>query len=73
MRQRAQEGNNEGIKLRQNRKDMRGKEQQGRIHGYQSGVWMGRGGEKKQSVTDRPTDQRTNRWTERVVETRARD
>ena len=37
---------------------------QGRIHGYLSRVRVGRGGEKKLSVTDRPTD----RWTEWVVE-----
>ena len=39
--------------------------EQGRIHDYLSRVRVGRGGEKKLSVTDRRT--------ERVVESRARD
>ena len=41
---------------------------QGRIHGYLSRVRVGRSGKKKLSVT-----QRTNRQTEQVVESRARD
>ena len=35
-------------------------EEQGQIHGYLSRVRVGRGGEKKLSVTDRPTDRPTN-------------
>ena len=36
----------------------------GWIHGYLSRVQVGRGGEKKLSVTDRPTDRRTDRPTD---------
>ena len=43
---------------------------QGRIHGYLSRVRVGRGGEKKQSVTDRQTDGQTDRAGCRVACTR---
>ena len=46
---------------------------QGRIHGYLSRVRLGRGAEKKLSVTNRQTDRPINRPTERVVELPARD
>ena len=48
------------------------KKKQGRIHGYLSRVRVGRGGEKK-AKCDGPTDQPTDRRTEWVIESRARD
>ena len=51
---------------------------QGRIHGYLSRVWVGRGGEKKLSqaklsVMDQQINRPTDRQTEGVVGSRARD